>query len=399
METSFLLTFLGASALLALLFSRGATLLKSPLIVGYIVAGAVLGPAVLNLISHEQILSMDVINTITLSFLGFGIGGELRWSELKKLGKSILTIVVFEATAAFVAVAVVTGLVLHSIPLGIIYGALASATAPAGTVDVIRQYKAKGNLTSTLYAVMGLDDIYALLLYTLAIPLAVIMLGGSTEVSIGAALGHAGLEVVIAISVGVAMGFIMIQLAKSLHDRTAVLIFTLGIILLNCGLSLYLDVSPILLNMAVGIVAVNNNAIRARKIFSALGDWSPPIYVWFFVLIGTRLDFHLIGQYAPLVVLYILARSLGKWSGAYAGAKISKAPANTVKYLGFTLLSQAGVAIGLALAAAKTLEEMNLHTEAAQVMGVMTATTFLIMLVGPVMAKIALFKAGEATLT
>jgi Kef-type K+ transport system membrane component KefB len=396
MESSFLLTFLGGSALLALLFSRGATLLKSPLIVGYIIAGAVLGPAILNLISNDQIVSMDVINTITLSFLGFGIGGELRWSELKKLGKSIVTIVIFEATSAFVVVGVVTALVVHSIPLGLIYGALASATAPAGTVDVIRQYKAKGNLTTTLYAVMGLDDIYALLIYTIAIPLAAIMLGGSTGQSIGSALAHAGLEVVIAISVGVAVGFIMILLARRIHDRTALLIFTLGIILLNCGLSLYLDVSPILLNMAVGIVAVNNNAIGARKIFSALGDWSPPIYVWFFVLIGTRLDFQLIGQYALLVILYILARSVGKWGGAFVGATLSKAPSNTVKYLGFTLLSQAGVAIGLALAAAKTLETMNLHVEAAQIMGVMTATTFIIMLVGPVLAKIALFKAGEA---
>ena len=114
-------------------------------------------------------------------------------------------------------------------------------------------------------------------------------------------------------------------------------------------------------------------------------------------MIGTRLNFSLIINYALLVVLYIIARSLGKWLGAFCGAKISKAPLMTVKYLGLTLLSQAGVAIGLALAAAASLEKMDLHTEAAQIMGVMTATTFLIMLVGPILAKIALFKAGEAT--
>jgi len=339
-----------------------------------------------------------VINTITLSFLGFGIGGELRFKELKKLGKSIVIIVIFEATAAFLVVGIATGLVLHNISLGLIYGALASATAPAGTVDVIRQYKAKGNLTSTLYAVMGLDDIYALLIYTISIPVAIILLGGSQageSPSILVSLAHAGLEIIMEIGIGVAVGFILVLIAKKIHDRTMTLLFTLGIILLNCGISQKLEISPILLNMAVGIVLVNYNSVVARKIFTALGDWSPPIYVLFFVLVGTRLDINLIVNYSVLIVIYILARSLGKWGGAFSGAKISHAPQKTVKYLGFTLLSQAGVAIGLALAASSSLEKMGLVHEAKQIMGVMTATTFLIMLIGPILAKIALVKAGE----
>ncbi|RLC51576.1 MAG: sodium:proton exchanger [Candidatus Cloacimonadota bacterium] len=398
MSNEFLLLFLGGSILFALLFSRGATYLKSPLIVGYIVAGAILGPTLLNVISHRQIESLNVINTITLSFLGFGIGGELKLKELKKLGKSIIVIVLFEATAAFLVVGIATGFLLKNISLGLIYGALASATAPAGTVDVIRQYKAKGNLTSTLYAVMGLDDIYALLIYTLSIPLAIILLGGkqaAANTSVFSSLAHAGLEILLELGIGTAVGFILILIAKKIHNRTTLLLFTLGIILMNCGISEILEISPILLNMAVGIVAVNYHSMVARKIFSALGDWSPPIYVWFFVLVGTRLDFHLIVVYAPLVAVYILARSLGKWSGAFVGAKLSHAPQTTVKYLGFTLLSQAGVAIGLALAAANSLTEIGLKNAAKQVMGVMTATTFLIMLIGPVLAKIALVKAGE----
>ena len=391
-----MLLFLGGSILLALLFARGATMLKSPLIVGYIVTGAILGPAILNLISDNQIVSMGMINTITLSFLGFGIGGELRWSELKKLGKSIVTIVLFEATVTFILVGITTGLVLKSVPMGLIYGALASATAPAGTVDVIRQYKAKGNLTTTLYAVMGLDDIYALLIYTISIPLAIILLGGGGEnTHISIALLHAGKEVLMSVGIGVIIGFILVTIAKQIHDRTMMLLLTLGIILTSCGIADYLEISPILLSMSIGIVAVNKNNHVAKKIFSSLGDWSPPIYVWFFVLIGTRLNFGLISNYALLVGLYILSRSVGKWSGAFMGAKISKAPANTIKYLGFTLLSQAGVAIGLALAAAASLEKMSLHIEAQQIMGVMTATTFIIMLIGPILAKIALVKAGE----
>ena len=397
MESSYLLLFLGGSVLLALLMSRGATLMKSPLIVGYIVAGAILGPAILNLISHKQIVSMDVINTITLSFLGFGIGGELRWSELKKLGKSIVVIVIFEATATFILVGIATGLLLKSLPLGLIYGALASATAPAGTIDVIRQYKAKGKLTTTLYAVMGLDDIYALLIYTISIPIAIILLGGSGgNNAILPSLLHAGLEAILSIGIGIIIGFILVTMGKYIHDRVSMLLFTLGTILFSCGISQVLEISPILLSMAAGIVAVNSNKRVAHKIFSALGDWSPPIYVWFFVLIGTRLDFGLISQYGLLLVIYILSRSFGKWSGAFVGAKLSRAPKNTIKYLGFTLLSQAGVAIGLALAAAASLEKIGLHEYAQQIMGVMTATTFIIMLIGPILAKIALFKAGEA---
>ncbi len=398
MDSTFLLIFLGGSILISMILARGAVFLKSPLIVGYIIAGAILGPAILNVISMEQITSLNVINTITLSFLGFGIGGELKFKQLKKLGKSIVIIVIFEATATFLVVGITLGLILHNVSLGLIYGALASATAPAGTVDVIRQYKAKGNLTSTLYAVMGLDDIYALLIFTVAIPVAIILLGGSDSTmhpSILASLGHAGLDILMEIGIGAAIGFIFVTIAKRIHDRAMTLLLTIGIILLNCGISQKLEISPILLNMAVGIVVVNFNSIVARKIFTSLGDWSPPIYVWFFVLVGTRLNIHLIVNYSVLIVLYILARSLGKWGGAFAGAKISHAPQKTVKYLGFTLLSQAGVAIGLALAASNSLEKMGYVDAAKQIMGVMTATTFLIMLVGPILAKIALVKAGE----
>ncbi len=396
MDTSFLLVFSGFAIITAYFLSLGVNLIKSPLIVGYILAGAVLGPAVLNLINMDQIEHLGIVNVLTLSFIGFGVGGELRFSELKKLGKSILIIVFFEATAAFLVVGIFTALVLHNIPLGMIYGALAAATAPAGTTDVIRQYRAKGNLTTTLFAVMGLDDIYALLIYSISIPLAIIFLGGSPgDVSVGKALSEAGLEVVGAISAGIVIGYIFSVGARLIHDHVSILLFSLGLIFLNCGIAEMFDISPILLNMAAGIVLVNRNAINARKVFLALGNWTPPIYLFFFLLIGTRLDFTLIYNYSFLIIIYIITRSVGKWGGAYTGALISKAPEQTRKYLGFTLLSQAGVAIGLALSAARSLEKLNYFHEADQVMGVMAATTFIIMLFGPIVTKIGLLKAGE----
>ena len=397
-----LLLFLGGSILISIILARGATLLKSPLIVGYIVAGALLGPDVLGFITEKQIASLDTINLIVLSLIGFGIGGELRFKELKKLGKSIILIVLLEAFGAFLLVGITSALILKSIPMGLIFGSLASATAPAGTVEVIKQYRAKGEFTTTLYAVMGLDDIIALLLFTISLPLAVILMVGTKSggnVSILHALQHSGIEVLLSVGIGLITGFIIIPIAKLIHDRVNLLLFALGIVFINCGISEYLKLSPILLNMTLGIVIVNRNSIVSRKIFSALGDWSPPMYVWFFVLIGTRLNISLIIQYSFLIGVYILSRSFGKWSGTFLGGTISKAPKKIRNYLGLALMSQAGVAVGLALAASKVLEQNGLHIQSVQLISSITATTFIVMLIGPIMAKIALFKSGETNVS
>ena len=397
------LLFLGSSLLIALILSRGATLLKSPLIVGYIVAGALIGPDVLRFISNEQIDSLEIINIIVLSLIGFGIGGELRFSDLKKLGKKILIIVIFEAFGAFILVSIVSAFLLKSIPMGLIFGSLASATAPAGTVEVIKQYKAKGEFTTTLYAVMGLDDIIALLLYTIILPLSIIFMVGSSgtgsDLSVSTALIHAGIEIFWSVVVGLGMGFLLVFIGKKIFDRIPLLLFSLAFLLINCGISEYLELSPILLNMVMGIYLVNKSSLLSRKIFSILGEWSPPLYVWFFVLIGTRLNIDFIMKYALLVVLYIVARSSGKWFGTFFGATISRSKDTIKKYLGLALMSQAGVAVGLALAASKLMEENGLHENAVQLMSTITATTFIVMLVGPIFAKIALFKSGETNKT
>ena len=394
--------FLGCSILLALIISRGATVLKTPLIVGYIIAGALLGPDVLGLISPKQIASLDIVNLVVLSLIGFGIGGELRFNELKKLGRSIILIVVFEALGAFFLVGIASAFILKSIPMGLIFGSLAAATAPAGTVEVIKQYKAKGEFTTTLYAVMGLDDILALLLFTITLPLSIILLTGTKaggNVSILQALGQAGLEILLSIGVGIFIGFLLIPIAKLIHDRVNLLLLSLGIILINCGISEYFHLSPILLNMTMGIVIVNRSSLISRKIFHTLGDWTPPMYVWFFVLIGTRLNITLITKYSLLIGIYIIARSFGKWSGTFIGSTISKAPKKIKNFLGLALMSQAGVAVGLALAASKALEQYNFHVQAIQVISVITATTFIVMVVGPIMAKLALFKSGETNVS
>lgn len=406
-EVSLIFFFLAVSLLLSILTSRGVSLLKAPLLLGYIITGAIVG-IVLDLsipVSNPWQFRVDdyeIINIITLSLIGFGIGTELEYKALKKVGKTVFWITLFEATLTFIVVSFVISFLLHfsmgwkvSLPLGLLFGSFASATAPAGTVDVIKQYRASGDLVTTLYAVLGLDDIFALLIFTITLPIAIMLLG-SSELSIGVALIHSLIEVLLSVSIGSAIGFGLAYFGKKVHEKFMVTYLALGSILLMCAIAEQLNLSPILINMFAGIVVVNRSKLIARKLNMALTDWSPPIYVWFFVLIGTRLDINIIQKFWLLIVVYIIATMFGKYNGAYLGAVVAKAPPKIRKYLGFTLLSQAGVAIGLSIAASKYLMSAGYEEEAKLVTSVMTITTFLIMLIAPNFVKYGLIKSGEA---
>lgn len=394
MQDVHILSFIGICLLFSLLSGRGASYLKVPVIIAYIITGAIFGPAILSYVNSAQIDSLGFINLITLALIGFNIGTELRFKDLRRMGKKIIIIVLMEASLAFLVTAIATAIALKSIPMGIIYGALACATAPAGTIDVIRQYQARGELTSTLFAVMGLDDIYALILYSLGIPLAGILLGAK-NLSVSHALVGASFDIVLEIGLGAAIGYILVLLGRYIHEQSLFLIYSLGALFIMCSLAEFLGLSPILLTMSAAIVMTNQNGIITKKFTHSLTQWSPPVYLMFFVLLGSRLDFKIIASYALLIVAYIVFRSIGKFSGAFWGAKLAKSENKIRKYLGFTLLSQAGVAIGLSLGAASILSDLGLKAEATQVISVMTASTFLIMLIGPILVKYGLNKAGE----
>jgi len=394
LNSTHILSFFGIALLFSILTGRGASYAKIPVIIGYIITGALFGPSILHYVSHIELTSLGFINVLTLALIGFNIGSELKIRELRKMGKKIVIIVIMEAGIAFLVTGLATAIVLKSVPMGIIYGALACATAPAGTVDVIRQYQAKGELTSTLFAVMGLDDIFALVLYSLAVPLAGIMLG-STNLSVGSAILHSLWDIGLEIVLGAAFGVLLVRIGRFIHDQSIFLLYSLGSLFLMCSLAEVFSISPILLCMSAAIVMTNTNGIVTRKYTNALTQWSPPVYLMFFVMIGTKLDFGMLRSYALLIVCYIIFRSLGKYYGAFWGGKIAKAPITVSKNLGFTLLSQAGVAIGLTLGAAKVLKDLGLDYQASQIISVMTATTFLIMLVGPILVKHGLNRANE----
>lgn len=412
-QISLIFFFLAISLLLSILTSKGVSLLRSPLLLGYIIAGAVIG-IVLDLVIpasgtlHFRPDDYELVSVLTLALIGFGIGTELEYKELKKVGKMVIWITLFEAILTFLFVSLVISLLLHfalgwdtnvAIALGLLFGSFASATAPAGTVDVIRQYKASGSLVTTLYAVLGLDDILALFIFTITLPIAIMILGASSDLTVGSALVGSLIEILLSISIGSLIGLALAYFGKKVHEKFMVNYLALGSVLLMCGLAERFHLSPILINMFAGIVAVNRNKLIALKINQALTEWSPPIYVWFFVLIGTRLDIGLIQQFWLLIVAYIVATMIGKYSGAYLGAAVSGAPDKIRKYLGLTLLSQAGVAIGLSMAASKYLIEAGYDVEAGIVTSVMTMTTFIIMMIAPNFVKYGLIKSGEAKIT
>lgn len=386
--------FIGFTILLSVLIERGTSKFKNPAILAYIIAGAIIGPGILGAVSLEQIKILDFVNVITLSLIGFNVGSELRIPEIKKMGKSIIIIVLFETLITWFLVFLGVTVILKSIPMGIIYGALAVATAPAGTVDVIRQYKAEGKLTSTLFAVMGIDDIFALILFSISLPVARLFLVKG-QFTIASSLITAVEEIFLSIAIGVLSGFILYFVSKRIHDKTMILLTAIGTLFLHCGIADFLKISPILLNMSAGIVLVNKSTIISRKFSGVYSEWAPPVYLMFFALIGTRMNFMVIWKYIIIVAVYILCRSVGKWSGAYIGCSVAKSPKIVKQNLGFTLLSQAGVAIGLTYGAVKLLEEARLFNYSEQVINVMTSTTFLIMLVGPVLVKYGLKRAGE----
>ena len=391
--------FLAALAILCgQLGGEGSRRIKTPQVVGFIIIGVLLGPSVFHLIRLEDVEAVNMISSLTLGIIGFGIGQELKYSALKSLGKSILSIVVFEAFGAFLLVGIGVSLLTGSIPAGLIFGALASATAPAATVDVLYEYKSKGPLTSTLLAVVGIDDAIALILYGFAASLTQsILTGGGAGISLQAVLIQPFLEIGGSILVGFIIGFLFGLLTRKMRNQNKLFTLTIGTILLACGISRLFNLSLILTNMTFGIVLINYTPAVSRRITGILNGFTPPLYIFFFALVGARLQISMLPHIGLIGILYIVLRSAGKFAGTFLGAKISNATEPVKKYLGFALFSQAGVAIGLAISASNELAKAGpAGVElGAMAINIITATTFVVQLIGPPFVKYAIVKAKE----
>ena len=368
-----------------------------PQVVGFIVLGVLHGPSFLNVIPLGLSDEFLFISEIALGLIGFDMGSHLNLSKIRRLGKSIIFILFFEAFGAFALVGAGVFAITRSLHTALIFGALASATAPAATVDVLAEYDAKGPLTTTLLAVVGLDDALSLVLYSIASAFAVAIISGGDTPTLLELLELPLIEIGGSILTGFAMGHVLDQILrrmKSHHDAMAV---SVGFVLLVAGFSIAMDFSLILTTMVLGMVVVNSSPEHGHRIRYTIEQAGPVIYVLFFTLVGARFQIKIIPAMGLLGLAYVLLRSSGKYFGAWLGGTIGGAIPSVRDNLGFGLLSQAGVAIGLALASASRFSKLGEEGIAlgSLVINVITATTFMVQIIGPIFVKFAIHRAGE----
>ncbi len=382
--------------------------LRIPQVVGYIAIGLLLGRSGLGLLGEETIARLLPFSFFALGVIGFMIGGELHREVFRRFGRQFFTILLAEGISAFLLVGALvtvlaylwTGNLASALALGLVLGAISSATAPAATVDVLWEYKTRGILTTTVFAIVALDDGLALVLYSISSTIAMQLLGAESDLL--SALGGAGYELGGAIVVGSAGGWLLYALMKWARARDKVLVFILGTLALVLGAALMLELDLILAAMVLGATISNLAPRRTNEAFQIVEQFAPPIYVLFFVFVGARLSIgNMSGWMWAIAFAYVGGRTGGKFLGSYLGARWAHAGETVRKYLGLCLFSQAGVAIGLAILAAERFgaagSELS-QTMAGVILTVVTATTFLVQVIGPPCVKFAVQKAGEVGL-
>lgn len=394
-----------------LMLSRLAKLLNLPAVTAYLVAGILIGPFVLGafdvrglgLTSIEEVESFSLVCDVALGFIAFSIGNEFRLSQLKAIGKQATVIGIFQAIITTLVVdAALIG--LHfiipdklSLSAAIVLGAVATATAPAATLMVVKQYKAKGPLTDILLPVVALDDAVGLVVFAVSFGVARAMSVGDT--SIISMVLEPILEVVFSLLLGLVMGLLFTFCERFFHSRSKRLAMSVTFVLLTVALSMleiniadtvHIKFSSLLVCMMLGAVFCNICDF-SEELMDRVDRWTAPLFVLFFVFSGAELDLSVFTDIAIVLigVVYIIARSAGKYTGAYISAKSVKCSPDIVKYLGITLLPQAGVALGMATKAE------TLGPEGHIVASITLFAVLIYEIVGPTLTKIALTKAGD----
>jgi Kef-type K+ transport system membrane component KefB len=322
--------------------------------------------------------------------VAFTLGQNFLWGQFKRIGKSVISISCFEAAGAAVLVAL--GLLLANRPVSeaMVFGGIATATAPMATLMVVREYRAKGSFTNILLNVVAIDDAWGMIIFAVAAAAAKITGFSGIEHPFAKVLIGAGKEIFGALVLGLILGVLLSIVSRYSKTQMETFIFALGFILIATGTSLRLGFSPLLANMALGATVVN--ITRRHLFFDVLRriDW--PFYLLFFVLCGTSLQIPFLKNLALVGVIYIVARIIGKYAGAYLGAKITHSQENVKKYLGFGLIPQAGVALGLAIMAKAEFPSFG-----GLIFNTIVATTIIFEIIGPFCTKFAVGKAGEIT--
>ncbi len=382
------LFFLALILLGGLLMGRVVKLFRLPNVTGYLLCGLLIGPYCLKILPSDFVTDLNLVSEMALAFIAFTIGSEFKLTYLKKVGLTPVIIALFEALTAVIAVSVSLLAFGFEPAVALLLGAIASATAPAATIMVVKQYRAKGPVTETLLSVVALDDAVALMAFGFATAAVTVMQSG-TETSILLMILKPVLEIVGSILLGFLLGIIfLIPLRYFKKDSNRTIIMT-GFVFLGSALAEMLGLSSLLLCMCMGAMLTNISK-SAPSIMKLADNITPPIFVMFFVASGAELNLTILPQIGVIGIVYMVARIIGKVAGASIGAILMKAPDTVKKYIGLTLVPQAGVAIGLSLIAAQKMPEYG-----ATIRAVVLCATLIYELVGPALTKIGLKKAGE----
>ena len=376
------------------LITRLTKLIKLPNVTGYILAGIIIGPYALNLIPKDVIGGMDFVSDIALAFIAFGIGEYFRFSLLKKNGAKVLVLTLFEILITTILVFVVTYFVLGlGLAFAIILSALASATAPAAIMTIVKKSKAKGEFVDTLLQVVALDDVIGIFAYSIAISLSIVSLNGSGANIDFLAIALPIIKNVVAIGVGILLGFVLKWCMTKKHTNESNLLIIVCTLLLFSGLCAVVDISPLIGCMVMG--TVYNNVSKDKQLFKHANAFSPPLLLLFFVKGGLALNFSAlfssVDNFGTLPiwaigVIYFLVRIVGKFAGAFCGCLATKRPKEVRNYIGLSLLPQASIAIGLATFGARMIGgELGVVLQT-----IILASSVLNELVGPVLVKVAL---------
>ena len=385
---------LGLMILFGIFMGRMAKHIKLPNVTGYLIAGLLLGPYFLpalgiprTVLTEDFVNEISVISEVALGFIAFSIGNEFKFSYFKKVGVTPVVIASLESLFAVVFVVAALAGTGHDLPFSLVLGSIAAATAPAATIMVINQYKAKGPVTQTLLSVVAIDDATALLLFSIAVAVAKSLEGGSTNMllSILQPLG----QILAALLLGFALGFIMLIPMRFFHKRGNRLGLIVGFLFTAIGLADLLGLSSLMLCMGFGATVANLSS-EASQIMDIADSITAPIFILFFVASGAGLQIGILGQVGVIGAIYILFRVCGKMFGAWLGGRVCHADKKVCSYLGPCLIPQAGVAIGLTLVAGKVVPDY-----AGQIRAVVLAGTLVYELVGPGITKFSLSKAGE----
>ena len=408
-QTASIFLSLSVALLAGLLLSRLAKKVQLPAVTAYLVAGVLIGPFVLGKIgipglgiTSDQIEGFGLISDLALGFIAFSMGSEFRIAQLKKIGKQATFIGVFQAlftTLAVDAALIVLHLIIpetFTLESAIVLGAVAAATAPAATLMVVKQYKAKGPVTDILLPVVALDDAVGLVVFAISFGIARSLGAGSINAT--SVILEPILEVVLSLALGFVMGLLFTLCEKYFHSRSKRMAVSVTFVMMTVALSsmsfeigtVHIGFSSLLACMMLGTVFCNICEV-SEELMERADRWTTPVLILFFVISGAELELSVFADIMVVVIgaVYIISRSLGKYFGAGISAKMAKCNPNVVKYLGITLLPQAGVALGMAIKA------IELGPEGAIVRNITLFAVLIYEIVGPFLTKVALTKAGD----